>query len=133
VPAHLRIYSQWLLKRIRSVHRARATDRATDFRTIERFIDNLANGASAPPALRAAAKTAIDMARRPARCGARRTSHFLVAQYVAGTNNHQAPLSGYSLPGACRGVKIKLLFKNVLNYCVRTSFCRAEDRRTAMI
>jgi hypothetical protein len=76
------------------MHRARATDRAADLRTIQRFIDDLANGASAPPALGAAAKTAIDMARRPARCGARRASHFLVAQYVAGTDNHHAPLLG---------------------------------------
>jgi len=89
-----------VLKRIRSVHRAHATDRAADLRTIERLIDDLANGASAPSALGAATKTAIDMARRPARCGARRASHFLIAQYVAGTDNHQAPLSGYSLPGA---------------------------------
>jgi len=76
------------------MHRARATDRAADLRTIQRFIDDLANGASAPPALGTAAKTAIDMARRPARCGARRASHFLVAQYVAGTDNHHAPLLG---------------------------------------
>src|SRR5262245_1682295 len=132
-PARPHIYRQWLLKRIRSVHRARATDGAADLRAIERFIDDLANGASAPPALCAAAKTAIHMARRPVRGGTRSGSHFLVAQYVAGTDNHQAPLFRYSLPGACGRVKIKLLFTNVLNYCVRTSFCPAEDRRTTMI
>src|SRR5262245_37225764 len=113
------------------MHRARATDRAADLRTVERFVDDLANGASAPPALRAAAKTAIDMTRRPARCSTRRASHFLVAQYVAGTNNHQAPLSGYSLPGACGRVKIKLLFKNVLNCWPESVFCCLQNPRTA--
>jgi len=88
------IYRRWLLKRIRSVHRARATDRAADLRAIKRFVDDLANGASAPPTLRAAAKTTINMACRPSRRGVRRASHFLVAQYVAGTNNHQAPYLG---------------------------------------
>ena len=113
------------------MHRARAADRAADLCTVERFVDNLANGASAPPALRAAAKTAIDMTCRPARCRTRRASHLLVAQYVAGTNNHQAPLSGYSLPGACNGVKIKLLFTNVLNCWPKSVFCGLEDPGTA--
>jgi hypothetical protein len=85
----------WIcLKRFCGVQCAGASDGTANLRAVERFIDNLANGASAPPALGAAAKTAIDMARRPARCGARRASHFLVAQYVAGTDNHHAPLLG---------------------------------------
>jgi hypothetical protein len=84
------------LKRIRSVHRARATDRTADLRAIERFIDDLANGARAPSALRAAAKATINMARRPARRGARRASHLMVAQYIAGADNHHAPCSEFA-------------------------------------
>ena len=76
------------------MHRARATDRAADLRTIQRFIDDLANGASAPPALCAATETTVDMARRAARRGSRRAAHFVVAQYVAGTDNHHTSYPG---------------------------------------
>jgi hypothetical protein len=82
------------LERVRSVHRACAANRAANFRAIERFVNNLANGARAPPALGAAAKTTVNVARRPARRGTRGVSHFMVAQYVAGTDNHQTPYPG---------------------------------------
>ena len=82
------------LERVRSVHRACAANRAANFRAIERFVYDLANGASAPPALGAAAKTTVDVARRPTGRGSRGASHFMVAQYVAGTDDHQAPYSG---------------------------------------
>jgi len=85
----------WIrLKRLCGVQGAGAANRAADFRAVEGLIDDLANGASAPPALRAATETAVDMARRPARRGIRRAAHFVVAQYVAGTDNHQAPYLG---------------------------------------
>jgi hypothetical protein len=85
----------WIcLKRLCGVQCAGAADRAADFRAVERFIDDLANGASAPTALCAATETAVDMARRPARRGTRRTSHFVIAQYVAGTDNHHTPYPG---------------------------------------
>ena len=81
-----------MLKRIRSVHRARATDRAADLRGIEGFVDDLADCARATAALGAAAEAAIDMARGSARRVARGGSHLVVAQYVAGTDDHPPPL-----------------------------------------
>jgi len=85
----------WIcLKRFCGVQCAGASDGTANLRAIERIIDNLANGASAPPALCAATETTVDMARRAARRGSRRAAHFVVAQYVAGTDNHQAPYLG---------------------------------------
>jgi hypothetical protein len=54
------------LERIgRGVQRAGATDWATDFRAVQGFIDDLANGARASAALGAAPQTAIHVAGRP--------------------------------------------------------------------
>ena len=82
------------LDRVRGVHRAGAANRAADLCAIERFIDDLANRAGATTALRAAAEAAIDMARGSARGGIRGGSHLVVAQHVAGTNNHRTPFPG---------------------------------------
>jgi hypothetical protein len=82
------------LNGIRRVHRAGAANRAADLCTIERFIDDFANRAGATTALGTAAEAAIDMARGSTRGGIRGGSHFVVAQYVAGTDNHQTPSSG---------------------------------------
>jgi len=76
------------LDRVGGVERAGAANRAANFGAIERFVDDLANGASAPPTLGATAKTTIDVACRPARRSAGSGSHLLIAQYVAGTDNH---------------------------------------------
>jgi hypothetical protein len=76
------------------VHRAGAANQATDFGAIERFIDDLANRAGATTALDAAAEAAIDMARGSTRGGIRGGSYLVVAQYVAGTDNHRTPLPG---------------------------------------
>jgi len=83
------------LERIsRRVQRAGATDRATDFRAVKGLIDDLANGTRASPALGAAPQTAIHVAGRPTwrrTCGA---AHFVVAQYIAGADDHQTPCWG---------------------------------------
>ena len=50
-----------VLDRVGSVERAGAANRAADFGAVERFVDDLADGSSAPPALGAAAKATIDM------------------------------------------------------------------------
>src|SRR5262249_33577945 len=85
----------WIcLKRFCGVQCAGASDGTANLRAVERFIDNLANGASAPPALCAATETTVDMARRAARRGSRRAAHFVVAQYVAGTDNHHTSYPG---------------------------------------
>lgn len=56
------------LKRVRrGVQRAGAANGATDFRAVKRFIDDLANGASATAALSAASKATVDMAGRAPR------------------------------------------------------------------
>jgi hypothetical protein len=67
VAAHSTCRRYWAgLERIsRGVQRAGATDRATDFRAVQGFIDDLANGARASPALGAAPQTAIYVAGRP--------------------------------------------------------------------
>ena len=82
------------LNRVRGVHRAGAANRAADLCAIKRFIDDLANRAGATAALGAAAEAAIDMARGSTRGGIRGDSHLVVAQYVAGTDNHRTPLPG---------------------------------------
>jgi hypothetical protein len=59
-------------------------------RGIERFVHDAADGARAPPALRAAAETAIDLigGGRPGGRVVDRRSHIAVAEDVAGTNDH---------------------------------------------
>src|SRR5439155_23927694 len=98
-------------------------DRAAKFRTVERFVDNFANGPSAAAALGATAKATIDVTSGPPRGGAGGGSYLMVAQHVAGTDDHQNPLPGNSLTVAHRQVKIKLFFKNVLIYCLTVIFC----------
>jgi len=73
------------------VHRTRTANRTPHFGTVKRFIDDLAYGAGTPAALRAAAETAIDMARGTPCRGAGGASYFVVAQYVAGTDDHRTP------------------------------------------
>jgi hypothetical protein len=82
------------LNGVRGVHRAGAANRAADLSAFERFIDDLANRAGATTALGAAAEAAIDMARGSTRGGIRGGSHLVVAQYIAGTDNHRTPLLG---------------------------------------
>jgi len=92
----------WDLDWVRSVHRAGTANRAADFCAVKRFVDDLADRAGAAAALGAAAKAAIDMTGGPAcrsTCGA---SHLVVAQNIAGANDHRTPKSGYSLTGALR-------------------------------
>jgi len=79
------------------VQSAGAADRTADFGAVERFINDLADGAGAPAALGTAAEATIDMTRRAARRIARSTSYFVIAQDVAGTDNHPTPCWGYSL------------------------------------
>ena len=73
---------------------ARAAGAARATSAGKRFIHDPSDGARAPSTLGAAAEAAIDMARGPTRRGIGRGSHLVVAQYVAGTNNHQAPYLG---------------------------------------
>ena len=68
----------------------RASDRATDRAGLERLVHDLADGARAPPALRAAAKTAIHLigGGRPGGSAVDDRTDFAVGQNVAGTNDH---------------------------------------------
>ena len=75
------------------MHRAGAANRAADLCAIERFVDDLADCAGATTALGAAAEAAIDMARGSTRGSIRGGSHLVVAQHVAGTDDHRSPLS----------------------------------------
>jgi len=80
------------LERVCGVHCAGTANRAADLRAIESFVDDLADRAGATAALGAAAKAAVDMARGSTCRRVRRGSHLVVAQYVAGTDDHPAPL-----------------------------------------
>jgi len=82
------------LERVCGMHRAGAANRAADFGAVERLVDDLANGTSAAATLGTAAKTAINVARRTPRRGTGRTSDLMVAQYVAGADNHRTPCQG---------------------------------------
>ena len=62
-------------------------------RGIERLIHDLPDRAGAAAALGAAAEAAIDMARGSMRGSIRGGSHLVVAQHVAGTDDHRSPLS----------------------------------------
>jgi hypothetical protein len=84
------------------VHRACTANRATDLCTVERFIDDLTDRAGAATALGAAAQAAIDMAGGPKRCIACSGSYIMVAQNIAGANDHRTPKFGYSLTGELR-------------------------------
>ena len=84
------------------MHRAGAANRAADLCAIERFVDDLADCAGATTALGAAAEAAIDMAGGPTHCVACSASYFMVAQNIAGANDHRTPKFGYSLTGALR-------------------------------
>jgi hypothetical protein len=90
------------LDRVRGVHRAGTANRATDLCAVERFVNDLADCASAAAALGAAAEASVDMAGGPTRCIACGASYFMVAQNIAGANDHRTPKFGYSLTGALR-------------------------------
>jgi hypothetical protein len=93
--AHLAAdYFVWVLDGIRGVHRTGAADRAADLRAIERFVDDLADCAGATATLGAAAEATINMACGSTRGIIRRGSHLMVAQHIAGANDHRTPLSG---------------------------------------
>jgi hypothetical protein len=83
------------------------------------FVHDLANSANAAAALGAAAEAAIDLsggARRRRRHGA---PHFMVAQHVAGTDDHRKTrrrLIVTFATGFMRASQKKTLFKSVLNY-----------------
>jgi hypothetical protein len=74
-----------------------AADWTANFGAVKCFINDLADGAGAAATLSAAAETTIDMACGAARRGAGSASYLVVAQDVAGTDNHQTPCWGYSL------------------------------------
>jgi hypothetical protein len=76
------------------VHCAGTTNWTANFSAVECLVDDLANGPSAAAALGAAAKATIDVARGAARRRNGGVSDFVIAQYVAGTDDHQTPLMG---------------------------------------
>src|SRR5260370_18189390 len=78
-----------LLVRRRDVYGA--APRATDFRSIEHLVHDLSDGAGAAAAPRHAAEAAVDIARRAARRRAGDSSHLVVAQHIAGADDHQKP------------------------------------------
>ena len=57
----------------------------------QRFIHDLADRARAAATLRAAAETAIDLARGARRSRLHGAPHLMVAQNVAGTDDHRQP------------------------------------------
>src|SRR3954467_2904418 len=69
----------------------RAGNRAVDRAGLKRLVHDLADGARAPPTLRAAAKAAIHLigGGGPGRGAVDHRTDFAVGQNVAGTNNHQ--------------------------------------------
>ena len=77
-----------LLIGMSDVHRAGATDRATELCTAQRVINDLPNGACATSTLGAAAEAAINMRRGTARCFFDSGAHFAVSQDVARTDDH---------------------------------------------
>ena len=62
----------------------------TDLRSIEHLVHYLPDGGGAATAPRSAAEAAIDIGRGAARRRAGDSSHLVVAQYVAGADNHRA-------------------------------------------
>ena len=68
----------------------RASDRAIDRAGLQRFVHDLADGARAPPALRAAAETAIHLigGGGPGGGAVDDRTDVAVGQNVAGTNDH---------------------------------------------
>src|SRR6266702_1872817 len=87
-------YSLGLLVRRRDVYVA--APRATDFRSIEHLVHDLSDGASAAAAPSSAAEAAIDIACGTARRSAGDSSHLVVAQHIAGADDHQKPCSPVS-------------------------------------
>ena len=55
----------------------------------QRFVHDLADGARASATLGVAAETAIDLASGARRCRMDGAAHLMVAQYVAGTDDHR--------------------------------------------
>lgn len=110
------------------VHSASAANRTPDIRPIECLVDDLADGAGATSTLGATAKAAIDMTRGAARHRPRGGSHIVIAQHVAGTDDHRKPsiriqiMDATSLNVPLRQVKIKTLSKGVLNYHLAAVF-----------
>src|SRR3974390_2842452 len=66
--------------------RASAARRAA--RRAERLVHDLADRAGATSALRAAAETAVNLARGAQRGGRDRMAHLVVAEHVAGADDH---------------------------------------------
>jgi len=76
------------------MQRAGAADWTANFGPVKRFINDLADSAGASATLGTTAETTIDMACGTARRGAGSASYLVVAQDVAGTDNHQTPCWG---------------------------------------
>ena len=98
--------------------RARASRRTAG--ADQRFVHDLADGASTAAALRAATETAVNLTGTARRRRAHRSAHFVVTQDVAGADDHlghgfPSP-DGFQVMAAGPIVKAKLLFKNVLKY-----------------
>ena len=84
------------------VHRASTANRAADLSTVKRLVDDLADRTGTTAALGAATEATIDMAGGPTRSSTCSASYFMVAQNIAGANDHRTPKFGYSLTGALR-------------------------------
>ena len=81
-------------KGVCGVQRAGAADWTANFGTVKRFINDLTDSAGASATLGTTAETTVDMACGTARRGAGSASYLVVAQDVAGTDNHQTPCWG---------------------------------------
>jgi hypothetical protein len=73
-----------------------AASLTTSFSLIELIIHDFSDGADTATAPNSTTKTDIDRARGTARHRPRDSSHLVVAQHVAGANNHykMAPIAG---------------------------------------
>ena len=116
VAVGMRMRRRWLAAR--RMQGASTAYRANELGAIERLVDNFADGARAAPALRTASQAAIDMTGRTAHRTARGLAHVVVAQYVAGTDDHPGPRFSllccrlhFSLMAHLRNVKEKRSLK----------------------
>ena len=99
------------------MRRAAATGRTPSCH--ESLVHNLADGARAAAALGAAAEAAIHLTSAAWRGRRHSRSHFVVAQNIAGADDHRScipPPDGIQLIALCLIVKAKTLFKNILIY-----------------
>src|SRR4051794_5168573 len=82
----------------------------------DRLVHDLADGARATPALRAAAEAAVDFTGRTRRGRSDGMAHLVVAEHVAGTDDHEA-----------KDPSARLLLQLILNEQLRSSLRQVKE------